>query len=154
MDDFEIEFNDDINTGPSHSKLPDINSNFGYNKEKASNLFSAMSSAIDQEQQKRKETNLNMIDRQWNSRPIMGSSSTNKQEEEQESDSFEAEVNNDALIGQQNYNGDDSSDEFDIVDNTQAHNFKKLHMKYNDPNISSEERKDYMKKLGELKQNK
>ena len=89
-----------------------------------------------------------IADQSWEVRVL------NKQEEEQESDSFEAEVNNDALIGQQNYNGDDSSDEFDIVDNTQAHNFKKLHMKFNDPNISSEERKDYMKKLGELKQNK
>lgn len=84
-----------------------------------------MSKAIEEEQQKQKDTNFNKFDRQWNTKPIRNQAPKQQKEDDESSDSFEVEVNNQALGIQsaQNDNGSDS-DEFELADSNQAYKFK------------------------------
>lgn len=174
MDEFELEINDDFDMGSAKptGKLPDINrGQKTVDREKASNLFTAMSAAIEQEQAKQGSSHLNAIDRQWESRGIARSKLASHQNEEESSDSFDMDVDNDAFTGvynQKNKQGkpvenskqahvqDDSDDEFGIVDDSAAHQFKKLDKNnlkayLNDPTLSNDERKQYQQRINDLK---
>ena len=174
MDEFELEINDDFDMGSVNptGKLPDINKGpKTVDKEKASNLFTAMSAAIEQEQAKQGGSHLNAIDRQWESRGIARNKPAPQQNNDDSSDSFDMDVDNDAFTGvytqkskqskpiensKQADAQDDSDDEFGIVDNTAAHQFKKLDKNnlkayLNDPTLSNDERKEYQQRLNELK---
>ena len=129
MDDIHINFDDnDGDDDMSYfkkKKLPDINSNDqGYNKEKASNLFSAMSNAIEEEQEKYGSSNLNPIDRHWENGAFPKRGQKKPEKEQEDSDSFDVDVDPNNLGGQNINQKDDSDDEFDIVDNQASHKFK------------------------------
>ena len=86
--------------GSTYSKpLPNINQDTRFDKEKASNLFTAMEKAIAQEQAKQGPDRLNAIDRQWESkrRPLV--QNTKKKEESESSDSFELDGDTGAFTG-------------------------------------------------------
>lgn len=128
MDDIQLDFGDEPSKNQS---LPAINSTSGrIQKEKANNLFSAMSAAIEQE--KKDGSSISKIAKQWENGPLSRNRKgiADNNDKQESSDSFDMDVDpnisgvklvNKATPQVQN---DDSDDEFGIIDNTTKHNFK------------------------------
>ena len=165
-----VEINDDFKMdGSTYNKqLPSIKEDNGYDKEKASNLFTAMEKAIEQEQAKQGSDRLNAIERQWESRRKPQIQTAQKKEESESSDSFELDGDTGAFTGvytqtknsghkpSQNPPEEESDEEFGIVDPNSTNKFKKLDKNkllafVNDPNITIEDRKEYQKRLNDFK---
>jgi len=156
MDNFELDMHSDGSSDNNPQGLPDINAGAG-DKEKASNLFTAMANAIDEEKAKQADTNLNAIDRVWESR--RQATDTHKQSDSEYSDSFDmdAEPKVDMNLELDEYDEDD--DEFGIAGANEGHNFKKvannnISSYLNDPNLTEKERKEYQDRLNQLKTQK